>query len=200
MDDFKIDIANLIAKGRRNLNKHVEGVEITAPGITFVLSPHDPEVTSAKKAVIFLSDRRVLNSKECCDNCIDRSLESLSKIREYVVCQQQELAHLSDGGLYLMFEFVVDAIRQFLTYSEYLERDYEPRGGPISDFRRHPDARKAYFEALKQLREHIAATMHQIRIIAGTDPRKIPDNLRFRGWKANCYSDTSTKTQNAEQE
>lgn len=197
MDDFKINIAGLIEKARRNLNKRVEGVEITTPGITFVVSPHDPEVTSAKKAVIFLGDRRVLNSKECCDNCIDRSIESLGKIREYIVNQQQELTHLSEGVLYLMFEFVVDAIRQFMTYAEHLERDYEPSISSIPDFRRHPDARDAYFSALERLRGHFAATMHQIRLIAGNDPQRVPDILRFSGWDADSYSDVPTGFTNA---
>ena len=197
MNDFKIDIADLIAKGRRNLNKRVEGVEITTPGITSVVSPHDPEVTSAKRALIFLCDRRVLTSKECCDNCIDRSLESLGKIREFIVGQQQELASLSDGVLYLMFEFVVDAIRQFMTYSEHLERDYEPSGSSIPDFRRHPEAREAYFAALERLRGHVAATMRQIRLIAGEDPQKVPENLRFCGWDSETYSDAPTETANA---
>ena len=83
MNDFKIDIRDLIKKGRRNLNKRVGSVTISGPyGIKFNITPHDPEVTLAREIIIFMRDRRVLNSKECCDGCIDRSLESLKKIRE----------------------------------------------------------------------------------------------------------------------
>ncbi|MEO0414582.1 MAG: hypothetical protein AAF226_06490, partial [Verrucomicrobiota bacterium] len=116
----------------------------------------------------------------------------------YIVDQQQELAHLSDGVLYLMFEFVVDAIRKFMTYSEHLERDYEPRSSSIPDFRRHPDAKEAYFAALERLRGHVAATKHQIRLIAGEDPQKVPKNLQFHGWDADSYSGAPNETTNAE--
>ncbi len=195
MENFTIEIAELVAKGRRNLNKRVVGLEITAPpGITFIVDPHDPEVTAAKKTVIFLSDRRVLNASECCDDCIDRSLASLGKIREYLVGQQQELVHLSDGVLYLMIEFILDAIRQFMTYSEHLERDYGPSGSSISDFRRHPQARDAYFSALNRLRRHISDTLSQVRLIAGEDPQKVPENLRFKGWDHESYGEADQTT------
>lgn len=188
MDEFKIDIASLVSKGRRHLNKRVEGVEITLPGITYVVAPHDPEITAAKKIVIFLGDRRVLNSFECCDNCIDRSLESLAKIREYLVGHQQDLAHLSDGSLYLFIEFIVDSVRQFMTFSEHLERDYERDETAHSGFRRHPEARDSYFAALNRLRRHVSDTLHQIRLIAGDNPQKVPENLRFKGWSDDAYT------------
>lgn len=197
MNNFTIDIADLVAKCRHNLNKRVVGLEITAPpGITFVVEPHDPEVTAARKIVIFLRDRRVLNASECCDNCIDHSLASLGKIREYLVGQQQELANLSDGILYLMTEFILDAIRQFMTYSEHLERDYEPSGSSIPDLRRHPQARAAYLSALNRLRRHISDTLFQVRLIAGEDPQMVPENLRFKGWDAESYGDAVQTTIN----
>ena len=192
MNEFKIDIAELAEKSRRHLNKRVVGVEInTPPGLTFIVDPHDPEVTAARRVLIFMKDRRALNSQECCDNCIDRSLASLEKIREHIVAQQQELANLADGVLYLMLEFLVDSIRQFSTFSERLEREYERSDTGISDFQRHPDAREAYFAALNRLRRHLTDTLYQIRVIAGEEPQSVPENLKFKGWTEDAYLESS---------
>ncbi len=188
MDDFLIDVRQLIKKGRRNLNKRIGSVQISTPaGISFRLEPHDPEVTMAKKILIYMRDRRVLKSQECCDNCIDRSLESLQKIRGYLVERQQELATLTDGALFLMTEFMLDAVRQFITYSEKLEIAYPPSGSSIPDFRRSQEARERYFAGLKRLREHCWQTLAQISHIAKTEIPEVPQNLKLDNWTTQNY-------------
>ena len=188
MNDFMIDIRDLVQKGRRNLNKRVGSVTISTPsGISFNIEPHDPEVTCAREVIIFMRDRRVLNSKECCDGCIDRSLESLNKIREYLVGCQQKLANLSDGGLFLMIEFILDAIRQFMTYSERIETSYKSIDTGISDLRRDPVAREKYFTALNRLRNHCWQTLRQISHIANIDLPSVPEYLRLNEWAADTY-------------
>jgi hypothetical protein len=194
MDDFLIDIRQLIKKGRRNLNKRVGSVQISTPtGITFILDPHDPEVTMAKKILIYMRDRRVLKSQECCDDCIDRSLESLQKIRGYLVERQQELANLTDGSLFLMTEFMLDAVRQFITYAERIEAAYQPSGSSIPDLRRSPEARERYFTALKRLREHCWQTLAQISHIAKTEIPEVPKNLKLDNWTTQNYVQNKTK-------
>jgi hypothetical protein len=186
--EFKIDVRRLLKDARRTLNKRVGKVQISLPpNITYVLEPHDPEITIARKILVFTRDRRVLSSEECCDGCIDRSIESLGKIREYLVERQQELVHLSDGVLFLLTEHLVDAIRQFMTYAERLDLAYHEDSHASSAFRRHPGARHHYFEALKRLRAHILQTLHQLALVAKIDFPKVPDNLRITNWDSSRY-------------
>ncbi|WP_437230208.1 hypothetical protein SH661x_001839 [Planctomicrobium sp. SH661] len=87
-----------------------------------------------------------------------------------------------------MLEFSLDAIRQFLTHHERLEAAASrmPPGSDISDFRRPPDIRQDYFEALELLRGHLGQCVHQIAIIASVELPKVPDNLRD-GWRLSSY-------------
>lgn len=188
---FQIDLRKLLAEMRRRFNSRVTGVEVNLPGLTFCLDPSDPEKKAAREIVIFLKDRRVLNSKECCDNCIDNSLASLLKIREFIVERQLQLGVLefgASGPLYLLTEFTLEAVRQFLTYHEQLER--ESAGveieSSVPDFRRPRDIRESYFEALNRLRSHLHQCVHQIRIIADIELPEVPENLKD-GWQADIY-------------
>ncbi len=195
--EFKIDVQRLFKDARRNLNKRVGSVQISLPpNITYVLEPHDPEITIARKILVFTRDRRVLSSKECCDGCIDRSIESLRKIREYLVERQEELIHLSDGVLFLLTEHLIDAIRQFMTYSERLEIAYSQDPDAPADLRRHPETRRVYFEALERLRAHILQTLYQLALVAKTDFPSVPENLRITDWDRSRYifSDGTAKT------
>lgn len=188
MDDFQIDIRDLIKKGCRNLNKRVGSVTISTPaGVSFQVEPHDPEVTLAREVLIYMRDRRVLNSKECCDDCIDRSLSSLQKIRAYLVECEQKLANLTDGSLFLMIEFTLDALRQFVTYSEQIEQEFAERDTTIRDLRREPEARERYFSALNRLRNHCWQTLQQISHIAKVDLPSVPEYLRMTDWESNAY-------------
>lgn len=188
---FQIDLRRQLAEMRRKLNNRITGVEVNVPGFTFCLDPTDPEKKSAREIVIFLKDRRVLKSKECCDNCIDNSIASLLKIREFLVERQLQLGVLefgAAGSLYLLTEFTLEAIRQFLTYHEQLERDsvgMESKSS-VSDFRRPMDIRETYFEALNRLRSHLHQCTHQIRIIADIELPEVPDNLKD-GWQEDIY-------------
>ena len=39
----------------------------------------------AKETIITLIDRRILNSKECCANCINKSIDSLKEIKSDLI-------------------------------------------------------------------------------------------------------------------
>jgi hypothetical protein len=52
--------------------------------------------------MIRLPDKRVLDSKECCDDCIKKSLESIQAIRAILIDKQFNLSHVHDGSVYLL--------------------------------------------------------------------------------------------------
>ncbi len=186
---LQFDVRKLIAKGRRSLNKRVTGAQIRLPGFTFIVAPVDPEVKVARQLVVWLADRRVLKASECCDDCIDRSLASLLKIREHLVQRQVELADLPDGALFFLIEFVVQGLRQFLTHEERLKAEFgdEQDSQRSPDFHRPHDLREHYFAALKVLRAHIAGATTQIATIAGVSLPDIPDYLRVQTWDDTNY-------------
>jgi hypothetical protein len=185
---FRIDGRKVIGTARRKLNNRVDGIKINFPGITFCVKPTDPEQKAAREIAIFLANRRVLNSKECCDHCIDHSLESLQKIREFLVQKQIDLAFATDGALFVMSEFSLEAIRQFLTFHERLEAAAAelPPASKFSDLRRPIDIRNEYFEALELLRGHLHCCFQQIKNIAAVELPKVPDNLR-QSWQMESY-------------
>ncbi len=199
IEPLQFDVRKLLSKRRRDLNKRVTGVQIRLPGISFTVAPIDQEVRIARQIVVWLADRRVLNSSECCDGCIDRSLSSLLKIREYLVHRQVELADLSDGVLFFLIEFIAQGLRQFLTYEERLKANFgdEPQTSNSADFRRPQLMREHYFAALKVLRAHIAGASAQIATIAGIALPEIPEYLRVQSWDDRNYISAEKTADNA---
>ena len=96
----------------------VESVSLSLPFVSLTIKPKNKEREAAKEIVIRLADKRVLNSFECCDDCIEKSLASLQEIRKLMVDKQVELSSYSDLGLYFFIEFVLESIRQFFKYIE----------------------------------------------------------------------------------
>jgi hypothetical protein len=187
---FKFDFAKLIATARRKLNNRVDGITITLPFISVGVCPDDAEQQVAREIVIRTADRRVLNSSECCDGCIDGALQSLQKIREELVNQQVKLSKATDGPLYLVIEFMLEAIRQFLTFEQRLRVQKKPQswraGSP--DFRRPPDQRELYFAALEMLRGHLYRCLAQVAIIAKIQIPKISEGMRYDAvWQIEAY-------------
>ena len=187
---LRFDVRKLLAKARRTLNKRVSGAQIHLPGFTFSVAPVDPEVKVARQLVIWLADRRVLNAFECCDGCIDRSLVSLLKIREHLVQKQVELSELSDGVLFFLIEFMLQGLRQFLTYEEQLKRQFtgDDHSRLFPDKHRPHVLRENYFAALGVLREHLYGAIVQIAIIAKVTIPKIPDSMRVESWNPSNYA------------
>jgi len=174
------------------LNTRVDGLSINLPFISFRVNPNDLEQRVAREIVIRMADRRVLNASECCDNCIDQALVSLQKIREFLVNKQVELSHAADSPLYLLIEFQLEAIRQFLTFEQRMN---SPRGGapePLvhapSDFRRPRDQREQYFAALEMLRAHLHRCLLQVAKIGDTPIPKIAEHMRYEEtWQLEVY-------------
>jgi hypothetical protein len=118
---FKFDIGGVVTRLRR-LPVSVDGVAVTLPFVQVSIKVDDVERRVAREVVIRLSDRRVLNAFECCDDCIKRALESLQEIREAIVNKQVELSSRADGVLYALLDSIREAIRQFLTFEQRLHR------------------------------------------------------------------------------
>ena len=186
---FQFDISESIRKARKYLNKHVDGVTIEIPFMSFSVKPTDVEQKIARELLIRLPDKRVLNSKECCDNCINNSLASLQEIRKILVDKQVELSNYHEGGLYLLIELMTEVIRQFLTFEETLKTIGRPASVPaIRDIHRDRETRGAYFELLEQLRFHIHSCLTQIAKIAKMETPKIQSYLKSDNtWLLSLY-------------
>ena len=187
---FQFDISKTIKSARKFINKHVDGVEIQIPFLSFSVKSADIEKKVACELLIRLPDKRVLNAKECCDNCIDNAISSLQEVRKVLVDKQVELAEYHDGGLYLLIELMAEVIRQFLTYEESLKANARnKRPGRNQEFHREHETREAYFEVLNQLRFHIhIACLTQVAKIAGIETPKVQSYLKSEDvWMLSLY-------------
>lgn len=186
---FQFDISKSIKNARKFVNKHVDGVSIDIPFISFSVKPTDIERKVARELLIRLPDKRVLNAKECCDDCIDKALTSLQEVRKILVEKQVDLAEYHDDGLYLLIELMAEVIRQFLTYEESLRgREGRQELKDKSEFHRAPEIREAYFEVLNQLRFHIHSCLTQVSKIAEMETPKIESYLKSDDeWMLSLY-------------
>lgn len=184
---MRFNLEKLRQKAERLAKKHGGPVSINLPFVSFTVDPDDAEKKVARELLIRLPDRRVLSSKECCDNCIDNSLDSIQDIRRILVDKQVDLSHLSDGALYLLIEYMTEAVRQFLTLSERLQASegaLERRG----DFYRLADARDQYFSALEALRFHLHSCLTQVSAVADMSTPKVEAYLCSQDeWQLSVY-------------
>jgi hypothetical protein len=89
---MKFHFDELFQKAQRLAKKHGGTVTLRLPFISLAVNPDDVEKKVARELMVRLLDRRVLSSKECCDNCIDNSLASIQEIRKVLVDKQVELS------------------------------------------------------------------------------------------------------------
>ena len=170
---FKFDLSALLGRMRR-LPMAVDGVTLSVPFVSVCIKPVDRDRRIARELVVRLADRRVLNTFECCDDCIDRALASLQEIRRLLVDKQVELSDRPDSPLYLLLELIVEAIRQFFTFEEGLDRRL--------------DERQKYFSALEMLRAHIYRMLRQVSKVADIEIPKIADQMRYNeAWTLEAY-------------
>jgi len=183
---FQFDLSALIQQARRTFTKRIEGVSISLPFVSFSVRPDDREKRVARELVIRLADRRVLNAFECCDGCIDQALASLQEIRALLVDKQVELGDLTDGSLYLVIDFMREAIRQFLTFEQRIgDRDASRRP---PERHRGPDAQQLYFAGLEALRAHLHRCLIQVAEIADVEIPGISEPMRYEpAWTLEAY-------------
>lgn len=169
-----------LASGRR------EAIPLAFPfGITINLLVSDDERRYARKLLVWLKDRRVLNSFECCDDCIDQALGSLQEIRTKLLAIQIELSSVDESALAAVLEFMLAPIRQFLTFVQKIEANGRKERNAHG---RHQLNRELYFDALESLRGHLSRCLSQIAVVAG---EPVPMNgilADYRGpWPADAY-------------
>lgn len=184
---FKFNLRSQLDNARSKLNSRVGSISISLPFFSFSLNPDDLEKRVAREIVIRMSDKRVLNAFECCDNCIEQALASLQEIRSLLVDKKVELSSIPDSPLYFLIELQVEAIRQFLTFEQRLKEKSKhgiiiPGGFP----RLLP--REQYFAALEMLRAHLHRCLVQVAKIGDTNISKISANMRYdEVWQLDAY-------------
>lgn len=158
------------------------------PFVTVLAVPSPLERRIANELLIRLSDRRVLSSWECCDNCIDDALRSLQQIRSILLERRIELADEQGGILSQVIELMLTAIRQFLTFEQGLASADATKPDSANDFYRPQEDRQIYFDALEQLRGHLSRCMGQIAVVAGLDVPSDGFIAGYQGpWQMEAY-------------
>lgn len=188
---IRFDFRAFLSTARRKLNTRVGDVTLNLPFLSINVNPDDLEQSVAREIIIRLADRRVLNAKECCDNCIDNALESLQGIRATLVDMQVRLTKATDGPLYLLTELMLGGIRQFITFTEDL-KDAESNSKLIvpSDFRRPPESRETEFAALEVIRAHLYRCMSQVAKIADVGMPTISEGMRYDdAWQIEAHEE-----------
>jgi len=186
---FKFDVSALVRKALRHTKKRIDGVTINLPFVSFSVRPDDLERSAAREIVIRLADKRVLNAFECCDNCVERSLTSLQEIRSLLVDKQVELSGQTDGGLYLIVELMLEAIRQFFTFEENLRMANPAFPGEFHTRMHRPDL-QPYFAALEMLRAHLFRCLTQVAVVADTIIPKIAEHMQYESaWQLDAYEE-----------
>jgi hypothetical protein len=159
---FNLDLSGIIRR-MKSLPISVDAkVKVSIPFLEVTFTPDDRECKIAREVVIRLADRRVLNSKECCDGCIDNAITSLKEIREVLVDKQVEFSDKSDTALYILLDSIREAIRQFMTFEQRL-------GGRHKEEHRNYEERQVYFDSLEMLRAHIYRTLMQLAKIGNCE-------------------------------
>lgn len=172
---FKFDLRSQLSKARRNMNKQVGNITINLPFLSFSINPNNLEEKVAKEIIIRMSNKRILNAFECCDNCINQALASLQDIRKFLVDKQVELSNAIDSPLYLLAELQLEAIRQFLTFEQRLNQD--------KSFKK-----ERYFAALELLRSHLHRCLKEVAKIANIEIPNISKHMRYdEAWQLEAY-------------
>lgn len=181
---FQFDLNTLIDKAGKKLNNQIGNVSINLPFISFSINPGDLERKIAKEIVIRMVDKRVLNAFECCDNCINYALASLQEIRKQLVDKQVELSNNPDSTLYLLIELQVEAIRQFLTFEQKLNKKSNFKYSRKMIY----EEKEKYFAAIEMLRAHLHRCLLQIAKIANIEIPKIVEHMRYdEAWQLEAY-------------
>jgi hypothetical protein len=188
---FRIDLGGLLSNARRKVGTRVDGVTINLPFLSFNVRPDDLEQKVAGEVVIRMTNRRILNAKECCDDCIDRALASLQEIRSLLVDKQVDLTSVVDGPMYLLIEVMLEALRQFLTFEQRLNQESSALTVMLpawSKACRPSENREKYFIALEMLRSHLAHCLVQVSKIAGVELPKVQFPAKYdEAWQLEDY-------------
>lgn len=180
--DLKFNFQSLLSRKIKQAKDSIDNITINLPYISFSIKPKNKEKTVAKEIIIRLSDKRVLNSRECCDDCIKNAILSIDEIRQLLVDKQVELMDYTDSILYLIIEMILESIRQFFTYIEKYKLEL--------DFDKFFRKKEIYFGAIELLRSHIYRCLIQISKIAEIKIPKIQNYVRYNEkWELSYYEE-----------
>lgn len=180
--DLKFNFQSILSKRVKQAKDSLDSITINLPFLSFSIKPKNKEKLTAREIVIRLADKRILNSFECCDECIKKALSSLQEIRNLLVDKQVELTDYTDSALYVLIELILESIRQFFTYIE--------RNKIESDFDWKFKKREIYFGALELLRSHIYRCLIQISKIASIEIPKICNHIWYnKKWELIYYKE-----------
>ncbi len=183
---FQFNIANVLADVRRLPRVGLDAVPISLPFVTVMSRASEADRLIAAELVTRLADRRVLNSQECCDSCIDEALEAFQEIRASLLEVKVRLIGSTDPVLANLIELMLGPIRQFLTFEQSL-RQQTPTSGEDGRYRSH-ESRQVYFDALEQLRAHLSRCIGQLAVIAGLpQPLDGYHSQYSGGWDLDAY-------------
>ncbi|MCL5770667.1 MAG: hypothetical protein M1479_00115 [Actinobacteria bacterium] len=180
--DLKFNFQSLLSNKIQQSKDSIDSININLPYISFSIKPKNKEKIVAKEIIIRLSDKRILNNKECCNDCIRNAVISLNEIRQFLVNKQIDLMDYTNSSLYLLIEMILESIRQFFTYIEKYEID--------SKFNNSFEKKEIYFGALELLRSHIYRCLIQISKIASVNIPKISYRIEYNEkWELNYYTE-----------
>ncbi len=169
---FRFNLRKLIEKAK-SLPIKAEGITISLPFVSIRAKPDRVERDVAREVVIRLADKRVLNAWECCDGCVKNAMDSIQEIRSFLVEMEVKLKDNTSSALYLLIEFMLEGVRQFLTFTESLGERHD---------------RTDYFGALKVLRPHLFRCLSQIAVVADMEIPQIPAHMRYDlAWEEQFY-------------
>ena len=158
--DLRINFTEFYKKAKKIASKiEFKGATLNLPFISINIDADLNEKKIAKEIIIRLRDKRVLNTKECCDNCIENSLKSLIEIREFLVNKEVEIGNI-ESPLFLLVDFGLMGIKKFLTFTEF----YKPE-----------ENQEEYFNSLNTIRGHLLRVFDGINQIA-----ELPEEFGFR--------------------
>ncbi len=160
---LRFDVGDLVGRFSRTLRKSIGKVTLNLPFGSVEVDLTDKERKAAREVLIRLSNHRVLNGGECCDNCVRDSLDSLKEVRRLLTDEMVKLADVPDAPLYALLDMMRDGIKQFMTYTERL--DHASGGSWDGPRLRRPY--RPYSEALSVLRRHLGSCIDEIAKLAG---------------------------------
>jgi len=169
---------------RDNQQIEIDNIGLSFPfGINIAFKPTSEDSDIARKTVIKLTNRRVLNSKECCGNCINESVKSIKEIKSDLVEIQLELANRSKTPLFYYVDYINIAINSFLDFMERNSESVELN-------------KDLYFNALEKIRNHIGKCLKEIANIGSIEI----DNSKYvyksgnPEWVKTTYSESDIRT------
>jgi len=161
---LKFDIEAALRDLVRGTDSRPAAMTLVLPFVNVLVYPSAKERSVAAEIVLRVGDKRVLDSQECCDGCIDNALASLQDVRSRFGDARVALTG-EKGALSGIIELMLCTIRQFLTFEQRLPRTGLPRY-PGDEFYRDDEVRQSYFDALEQLRGHLMRCLAVVAAIA----------------------------------